>query len=269
MNDRQLDMVLGYLNEGVEINEIEFLSDFSFDDLIFENLNISKNSILEAIKFAITKFIEFIKNFIKYLLDKLINLIDKNLQTIIKLCKNVNITNESTLYNDRFSFCNIPKFDILMDATNVLIFGIANSYKDNDFKIYKKIVDGEIKRFSSFARERGEEDVELLSKANLKLHSEKYIKQSQKLKNKLKEYKRILEAAQKDAKKDLDQLINNNRMGLEVNDIIVRRYETLLKYDKDKLNNIEIFWKDLFKNIIRYQEIIIKNIKEIPKVKTN
>lgn len=70
MNNKQLDMVLGYLNEGTEINEIEFMME-SINETInqFEFVNedveiLNEGKIGDMIKTIISKIVEFIKKFV-------------------------------------------------------------------------------------------------------------------------------------------------------------------------------------------------------------
>ena len=82
MNNKQLDMVLGYLNEGTEIDEIEWLME-SINETInqFEFVNedveiLNEGKVADKIKSVLHKIAEFIKsafNKIKSLMDSLIS----------------------------------------------------------------------------------------------------------------------------------------------------------------------------------------------------
>lgn len=109
MNDKQLDMVLGYLNEGTEIDEISWLME-SINETINQFEFVNEGKIGDKIKSAIDKIIEFIKKcidriiqFIKSIKDLAISKlkqarISKN--DILKIKNGKKVNNESIIYEE-------------------------------------------------------------------------------------------------------------------------------------------------------------------------
>ena len=93
MNDRQLDMVLGYLNEGTSIDEVYWLYESiqeEIDRFNFVNEDVevvNEGEIGEKIKSSINKIIEFIQKCI----DKILNFIRSIKNLIVLKSKQVRI----------------------------------------------------------------------------------------------------------------------------------------------------------------------------------
>ena len=81
MNNKQLDMVLGYLNEGAEIDELEWLYESiqeEINNILFEDFEIvneeSENTgLLSKLKESIKKVLEKLTNFVKNIVTKVLN----------------------------------------------------------------------------------------------------------------------------------------------------------------------------------------------------
>jgi hypothetical protein len=168
MNNKQLDMVLGYLNEGTEIDEIswlvesinetinqfDFVNEDSTDNLGF------KNKIVSALKNIITKIKGLISGFFKKI-KELINKIFKKNQNMPELKKELNekkkndpdfedIDNylnnnyvELTNCKDKESGQNIIWHGVLMKD-----FGSVSEIEKSTYKMsYKELLDSDIDKY--------------------------------------------------------------------------------------------------------------------------
>ena len=160
MNNVQLDMVLGYLNEGTEIDEINFLVE-SLDEMVNEAFNESTmiTSLLEAEDEIIdadyreiedekkvglgTKIVEAIKRFInwvKSLLAKLKNQITKlAVKSLIpKIEKNVNKQLEQLKDADTNTEIKLNKFESAVLYQNDLVDPDKNLFADSNTSVYSE-----------------------------------------------------------------------------------------------------------------------------------
>ena len=146
MNNKQLDMVLGYLNEGTEIDEISWLMEsineeinrFKFVNEDVEVLNEGK--FLEKAKMILKKAIEAIDKFIKGVWAKIKTFVSNLLTKLkglkfkekIKAALSRKSTNESVLYeisgNDLLNWMKDTKLKYRFIEANY--FEINNSFGD-------------------------------------------------------------------------------------------------------------------------------------------
>ncbi len=135
MNNTQLDMVLGYLNEGTDIDEFEWLMESAteminqFDNFLVEEANEKKegSGILSKIKEILSKVAEFIKSAIKKFKEffkKLFNKGELSKKQIVAKAKTVEKADTSNIEKEE----NKEKLDKI---------------KENNVKILKKLNPGQ------------------------------------------------------------------------------------------------------------------------------
>jgi len=150
MNNKQLDMVLGYLNEGTEIDEIEFMVEsineeikrFDFINEEVEILNEGKvvefvKKLIEGVKVLISKLKNFLvtkfAKFIKLIREKASKLQDKTLsQRFKQAVSKLKSSNESTVLE-----ASIADFENLMKEKYVIYFIDFNKFSELLEKIKK------------------------------------------------------------------------------------------------------------------------------------
>lgn len=161
MNDKQLDMVLEYLNENVEIDTVEFLYE-SLNEQLEELEFVDESKFIDKIKYTITKVIELIKTFIKNILDKIITflknaskkLLASKVKEKVQKMLNSEKLNEASNSTETFRYYLHNNFVEVIDFENPLFANGATSFfeKLSNEEFLEKCLNENIKNLDDYLK---------------------------------------------------------------------------------------------------------------------
>lgn len=134
MNNAQLDMVLGYLNEGTEIDTIDFILESlneEINSMMLEDVEVvNEGATIDKIKDLIANLIEKFKNFLKFIKEKVLVFIGTIKKAILKILSKSKTTDtdEKTLEYEMLDF---PKIENYISKMYDMMNGKIEADKNN------------------------------------------------------------------------------------------------------------------------------------------
>lgn len=256
MNERQLDMVLEYLDIN---NEIALL--INFDDGILEHFDVigenSTDKLISITKNIISKFIDFLNRFINFLKVKALLLLTKNFQRIRKLIKRIkSIKIKESVIPDEYYLkgaINVPSINLLEKAVDCMIECVKYKKDVNNRNTYDKILNGNISKVSQFAEDINEIEIESIIVQNILNDEEKYSGKEEAVLNKLSIFLKKIVAVRNESKSDfLAADASSSKDNKKEN----KKLEKIMEYYKlssIEYKNLMNFCVDVVKNALLYQ----------------